>query len=729
MRNAGGWYRPGWVLRGPPASWVPIATAARAVRGFGPAFDRLIPPKLPAAWAHVIRVVLGVWIALYLAYALQLDSPYWAVTTVLLVAHPVRGALFSKSLWRILGTTAGAVAMVALIAVFPQEPILFMAGVSVWLGVFTFIASLLRYFRAYGAVLAGMTVSLIAFGSVEHPETMLNVALARVAAVTIGTLSAAFVSLAFHASVGAPEIERRIGTLIGAVAHLLGAELRGQQDQSPFSEQARISAELARMDEVIEFASVESDAVRRRATAFRIGAAELFGALAAGSHTMPMLREAAAPMPWQPAADDPGVTILNEVFTEIARLPCTPEAGAGARLPRVILKAREALDALMRDGIDDPKGGDPRFGDSRVLAWANALELLDRLSRAARSLDAVRDEAGSDPIRLRAFLGWRTAFRNGLRAMIAMGLGCLFWVVTAWPSGASMLAVLGVMCGLLATNPSAAAASVDFAKGIALSAVLAFIYTFGILVHISGFPLLAVSLLPIVAGGAYASTKPRWTPVMIPLLIFFMPLVGPTNPMHYDVISFFNTAFAYVCGAICAVFAFRIILPPDAALNVERLCESIGHDVERLGRLCPVEGGLQWEHLQHQKLARLVERLRDAEAGRREAVLRGASAAITVGSAEIRVRAALTAGQIPKPVAAIAEEALQLSRDLRSNADAVAARSIEVSHLLLDWNAGAPRSVELVRTAAAFQRIGILIRRHRAFFQRRGASFRGDVTC
>jgi uncharacterized membrane protein YccC len=153
---------------------------------------RLILPRLPAAWAHVTRVVLAAWLALYIAYVVQLDSPYWATTTVLAVANPVRGALFSKSQWRLLGTIVGAVAMVTLIAAFPQQPVLFMAGVAVWLGIFTFIASLLRSFRAYGAVLTGFTVSLIAFGAIEHPETTIYVAFARVYAVTIGVLSIAF---------------------------------------------------------------------------------------------------------------------------------------------------------------------------------------------------------------------------------------------------------------------------------------------------------------------------------------------------------------------------------------------------------------------------------------------------------------------------------------------------------------------------------------------------------
>jgi uncharacterized membrane protein YccC len=696
-----------------------VTAAARSVGRFGPGLTRLVLPRLAAACAHVIRVVLGVWIALYLAYFLQLDSPYWAATTVLLVAHPVRGALVSKSVWRVLGTIVGAAAMVTLVAAFPQEPILFMAGVSVWLGIFTFIASLLRYFRAYGAVLAGFTISLIAFGAVEHPETIFNLALARVAAVTLGVLSAAFVSLIFHGSVGEFELERRMASLMGAVARLLRSELQGQAGRSPYSEQARITLDLAGIDEVIEFASVESFDISRRSTALRIGVAELFGALVAGSHTMPMVREAASRMPGHHGADDRGAAALNDVLTHFVQLSRSPDAGTGDELLRVTRSAQDELDTLMQDCTSD----------TRLMALAHARELLDRLSRAVRSIGAIRDEAKPGPIRLRAYLDWRTAFRNGLRAMIAMGLGNLFWIVTAWPSGGSMLAMLGAICGLLATSPSAGAASVDFAKGVVLSTLCAFICTFGILIHVDGFPLLALSILPVVAGGAYASTKPHLTPVVVPLMIFFLPLVGLTNPIHYDIVAFFNTAFAYIFGSACAVLAFRIVLPPDPALNVQRLLNSIGRDVERLGRPGPVPGRLQWEHLQHQKLARLVGRLQGASEAQREAVLEGASAAITVGSAAIQVRTALAARNLPAPIAAAAEGAIHLLRDLRSTAGAMATRPAELSGLLSAESVGSPHADELARVAGAFQQIGTLIQRHGRFFQHPVAAFRDDATC
>jgi uncharacterized membrane protein YccC len=699
-----------------------MTAASRSAGAVGPGLLRhLIAQKLPPAWAHVIRVVLGVWIALYLGYLLQLDSPYWAASTVLLVAHPVRGALFSKSQWRLLGTAAGAVAMLTLMAAFPQEPVLFLAGVSLWLGITTFLASLLRYFRSYGAVLAGYTIGLIAFGAIEHPNTTIDIALARVAAVTVGVLSAAFVSLIFHRPVGEMELERRIATLISAVAALLRTELQGQADRSAHHEQVRISLDLARIDEVIEFASVESFDINRRATALRTGVAELFGALVAGSHTMPMVRA---------AADNAGTTALAEALQQFEQLAPSPDPGTRRELLWVTLVARDTFDALIRDGASD----------SDVMALAHARELLDRLSRTVRAIGSIDDDAAAEPIRLRAYLDWRTALRNGLRAMIAMGLGSLFWIATAWPSGGSMLAVLGVACGLLATNPSAGAASVDFAKGMVLSALCAFLCAFGILTRVDGFPLLALSIVPIVAGGAYASTKPHLMPKVIPLLIFFLPLAAVTNPIHYDIVAFFNTASAYIFGAVCAVFAFRIVLPPDPELNVRRLCNSIARDVQRLGRTGPIPSRLPWEHRQHQKLAQLVGRLRGVDEAQREAVLIGACAAITVGSAAIQVRAALAAGKVPAPLAAAAEDAIGLLRDLRSGAAAAAARSTELSLLLAGApesgdpesgapEAGDPESGDVVRVAGAFQRIGTLIEQHRQFFRQPGTAFRDNVTC
>lgn len=55
-------------------------------------------------WAYTLRVLLAISLAMYSAYWLELDSPYSAGTTVLVVMNASRGAIISKSLWRVAGS-------------------------------------------------------------------------------------------------------------------------------------------------------------------------------------------------------------------------------------------------------------------------------------------------------------------------------------------------------------------------------------------------------------------------------------------------------------------------------------------------------------------------------------------------------------------------------------------------------------------------------------------------
>jgi hypothetical protein len=203
--------------------------------------------------------------------------------------------------------------------------------------------------------------------------------------------------------------------------------------------------------------------------------------------------------------------------------------------------------------------------------------------------------------------------------------------------------------------------------------------------------------------------------------------------MRYDLVAFFNTGFAYVCGSICAVFAFRIVLPSNMVLNVRLLCGSIERDVERLGRPGPVPNRLQWEHLQHQKLVRLIGRTSGASVARREAVIEQAGAAIAAGSAAIQLRTALAAGTLAAPVQAAAERALGLLRDLRSGPAAAATRSSELARVLAARNSGGAATGagcgELVHLAGAFAQIGVLVQQHQDFFRQPGAAFGDELPC
>src|SRR5271154_2701736 len=108
------------------------ARLAKASRGVG-------PPLL-----FGLRLWVSVSVALYIAFWLELDDPFWAGTTAALVCQPQLGASLRKGWFRMVGTGVGAVAIVVLTACFPQNRVAFLAGLALWGAGCALVATILR---------------------------------------------------------------------------------------------------------------------------------------------------------------------------------------------------------------------------------------------------------------------------------------------------------------------------------------------------------------------------------------------------------------------------------------------------------------------------------------------------------------------------------------------------------------------------------------------------------
>ena len=91
-------------------------------------------PAVPPNLAHAGRTTLAALAALGIAYSLELNNPFSASVTVLIVAHPVHGMVLAKSISRFVGTLAGSLVAILLVGLFAQIPELFMLGLSLWMG-------------------------------------------------------------------------------------------------------------------------------------------------------------------------------------------------------------------------------------------------------------------------------------------------------------------------------------------------------------------------------------------------------------------------------------------------------------------------------------------------------------------------------------------------------------------------------------------------------------------
>jgi uncharacterized membrane protein YccC len=637
---------------GPAASG---STAGGALAAMGARIRRGLP-SLPMGWAQVFRTLLAFSTALYLAYALQLESPSSAGMTVLIVAGTSRGAVLSKSLYRALGTAVGAAVSVVMIAWFAQAPWLFLLSFALWLGFCTYLASLLRYFRSYGAVLSGYTIVMVGLAAVQDPANVFHVATSRIAVVSLGVFVTALVFLLTDPGPRARQVFAGVTRLIAAVGGLTRHALAQDDVAELRATRSKVAGELTALDQMVEFVSVEDTGFNRHADGIRLAVAELFAMLTAGQRTGRLLADPAL-------AHDPRVPAMRERLTNLA-----------TRMSALVPDA--PFDDLHRDVRAAQADAAQATTECRDLPVLTALERADAMLRQmVRILDVLADLRDDRPrtpaLRLRVYANPVTALRNGTRAALAVFLGGAFWLISGWSAGPSVLALLGPMCALLATTESAAAASIGFFKGVCLAIPTGLVVGYAVLPLMNSFPLLLLSILPFLVFGILLSQRPATAGIGTSFQIFFMATVAPGNPMTYNLAGALDGAFANLIGGVCGVLAFRVLLPPDPVAEARVLQRSLVRAVQRLadGPLMP---WLVWEHLQHQKLVRLSRRLTAiAPALRAEAVSDG-GAAVLIGRAVIRARLIAARPDMPPAGSAIVSRFLAALRHLREAPDTVA---------------------------------------------------------
>jgi uncharacterized membrane protein YccC len=663
------------------------------------AVGRHLRPRLPAEWAQVVRTLLAFSIALYAAYALELDSPSSAGLTVLIVAGGSRGAVLSKSLYRALGTVVGAIVSVALVAWFAQAPWLFILGFSVWLGLCTFLASLLRYFRSYGAVLAGYTIALIALAAVQNPDNVFHLAMARIAVVSLGVFVTALVFMVTDTGPHPAQVSAGIIRLVAAVGGVTAQALAQDDLAALRMARSKVAGELTALDQTVEFVSVEDTGFGRHADAIRMAVAELFAMLTAAQRTGGLLADPAL-------ARDPRVAATRQRLMALVARMAALAPGAPFEDLRRDTQAAQAEAARATDHCRD-------------LPVLVALERADAMLRQmARILDAMADLRDDRPrtpaLRLRVYANPVTAARNGARAALAVFLGGAFWLVSGWSSGGSVLTLLGPMCALLATTDSAAAASIGFFKGLAIALPTGLFVGYAVLPMMNSFPLLLVSTLPFLVVGIRLSQRPSTMGLGTAFQIFFMATVSPGNPMSYQLASALDGAFANLIGGLCGVLAFRVLLPPDPVAEARVLQRSLVKAVRRMAT-GPLMPWLVWEHLQHQKLVRLSRRLATVAPARRGDAISDGGAAVLIGRALIRARLIAARPDMPAAGAAITARGVAAFRRLRQAPEAVAA---EARHAAAELAALEGANASIFHAAAMLhEAAAILAERPRFFVQ------------
>ena len=178
---------------------------------------------------------------------------------------------------------------------------------------------------------------------------------------------------------------------------------------------------------------------------------------------------------------------------------------------------------------------------------------------------------------------WLPCLVNSVRIFVTIGAVELFWVATAWPSGAQAITFAAIYVFLLTLQGDRVhSTATDFLIGVCLTAAVAAIVKFAVLPGVDTFAGLSLAIgLVLVPAGAVIALP--WRPAIFTFVILFIePLVAPENQMTYDTQQFYNLALAIVVGLGSAALAFHLLPPLSPELRTRRLLALTLRDLRRL---------------------------------------------------------------------------------------------------------------------------------------------------
>jgi uncharacterized membrane protein YccC len=595
---------------------------------------RSLAETLRPVWPPLLfglRLWASVSLALYAAFWLQLDNPFWAGASAAIVCQPQLGASFRKGWFRVLGTLVGAVMSVVLVACFAQDRFLFLGCLVVWASACAFLATLLRNFASYAASLAGYTAAIIAgdllgtVGGIDANAAFL-LAVSRATAICLGIASAGVV-LGGTDLGGAP---RRLAALFAELTGGIGSGLfgtlaaAGKEPREAHAVQREFLRRVIALDPVIDQALGESSQVRYHSPILRRAVDGLFSALAS----------------WYAVAE------------HLARLPASEAQRAVALLDNVPEDLRVALAggapaSWLTTPIDRNRTCEMAAGRIAFLPTGSpSLQLLaDQTAKAFTGLaDAfsglallLGDLAKLDPdrgtYRLRV-PDWLPALVGAVRTFVTVGAVALFWMVTGWPGGALAMTFAAIVELLLAPRADETyGAAMLFAVGAILDLILTATVAFAVLPGMGTDSFAAFSLsmgaclLPI--GALLRHARQPWqVGLLTAMTMGFVAILQPTNPEIYNPEMFYNVGFAIVAGMVTAALSFRLMPPLSPACRTRRLLALTLRDLRRLAKGRPRN---DWEgHV----IGRLSAMPTKAIPHQRAQLL----AALSIGSEIIRLR-------------------------------------------------------------------------------------------
>lgn len=543
-------------------------------------------------------------LAYYISLRIGLSKPFWAIVTVYIVSQTSAGASFSRGVYRLAGTFIGAIATVAIVPNFVNDPMVCSVVLAGWIGLCLFFSLLDRTPRSYAFVLAGYTASLIGFPSVLDPGAIFETASVRVQEITIGILCAVLIHRYILPKRMTGQFTGKLSSTLRDARRLAGDALSGTPGENR-RDCHQLAADLLAIQGLATHLPYDPAPTPRRQI-LQLIHDRLARLLSLAAEIEDRIQALGVD-----DGDAPGelIALIGDVATWMANVETEDREVAAAQL---IARARSVQKRLDTD-VATP--GD-RLAANLAGHLAEMIGLLqdcDRLGRNIAASGRLRDAASlHGPKRAKGYVYHRDpwmAGRAALGAIVGILVGCAFWIWSAWPEGGMAVSILGVCCTLFGNFDAPVPFVVKYIIGSIYGVVISLIYSFVILPQVTDFWVLVVVLAPafLFAGSLQARLPTTFMALGITLTVPILSGLGP----HYtgDFATSLNSVIALFAAVVFGAVSMSLFqtVPVDAAIN--RLLRLSRRDVGRRA-LAAAPHEARWASLMIDRTALLLPRSR-----------------------------------------------------------------------------------------------------------------------
>jgi uncharacterized membrane protein YccC len=504
-----------------------------------------------------LKTFLAAVLAYYIAIRFDLPRPFWAVATVYIVAHPLSGAISSKSFYRLLGTLTGGVATLIMIPNLVNEPVLLSAAIIVWVSGCTFLSLLDRTPRGYASLLAGYTVLLAGLPLVAAPTNTFDTVVSRVEEIGLAILCASIVSHVVLPVHVATTLLGRIDAWIARAQTLFTATATAEADKARSrAERYALAADAVDLRSFTAHLRYDGSRYRRAMSVVRSLQQRMVSFL-------PLLSE------------------LEDLRRALAKLNTPRSEQAISMIAAVGSRSTSASGFFQTRADLLASSGAPRSWESLLLAnVARNLRDVLQVSRGCQFLQvALKEENAAREAR--RFVSPENipaphrdigmALLSALAVAICLATSMFFWIASGWTDGMTFAQISGVLCCLLATMDDPVPAMRKFIDVTIGAVIAAFVYGFAILPLIDGFVPLAAALGLFMIPAGICLAVPSLAIIGMGLCINFPLLLALQARQSSDFMMFANTGIATILAMVWTIMVCGIFRSVGTETNARRL--------------------------------------------------------------------------------------------------------------------------------------------------------------